>query len=124
MKKEENKNIPFVPLKEGSVVALERYAVIQTGGKQYFAVEGKTLAIEKIDGVEGDEIFFDEVLLRRINAQECQIGQPFLDGAVKATIVKQMRGKKIIVFKFKRRKKYRKKQGHRQLHTIVRIISI
>jgi len=124
MKKEENKNIPFVPLKDGSVVALERYAVIQTGGKQYFAVEGKTLAIEKIEGVEGDDIFFDEVLLRRINAQECQIGQPFLDGSVKATIVKQMRGKKIIVFKFKRRKKYRKKQGHRQLHTIVRIISI
>jgi large subunit ribosomal protein L21 len=124
MKKEENKNTPFVPLKEGSIVALERYAVIQTGGKQYFAIEGKTLAIEKIDGIAGDEVIFDEVLLRRINAKECFIGQPFLDGVVKAIIVKQIRGKKIIVFKFKRRKKYRKKQGHRQFHTIVRIISI
>jgi len=108
----------------GSIVALERYAIIQTGGKQYFAIEGKTLAIEKVNGQTGDTILFDEVLLRRENPQTLLIGQPFLEKPVEAVIVKQMRGPKIIVFKFKRRKKYRTKKGHRQSYTIVRFTSI
>lgn len=111
-------------LRSESVVFLERYAIIQTSGKQYFAVEGKTLAIEKLPGLAGDEIAFDEVLLRRTSAQKCDIGQPFLDTPVIATIVKHIRGPKVIVFKFKRRKKMRTKKGHRQSHTVVRFTKI
>jgi large subunit ribosomal protein L21 len=111
-------------LSPSSLPNLERYAIIQTGGKQYFALEGKTLAIEKIDGNAGDEIIFKEVLFKRLDKDNCEIGHPFIGTYVKATIVKQMRDKKIIVFKFKKRKKCRTKKGHRQQMTIVRIISI
>lgn len=107
-----------------SIVALERYAIIQTGGKQYFAVEGKTLAIEKLPGLPGEDVTFDEVLLCRSNVNSCEIGQPFLNTPVKATIVKHIRGPKIIAYKFKRRKKQRTKKGHRQSYTIVRFTAI
>lgn len=109
---------------DSDVVALDRYAIIQTGGKQYFALEGKTLAVEKLPGGCDDEILFDEVLLRRTNSTTCEIGQPFLETPVKAVIVKHIRGPKIIVFKFKRRKKQRTKKGHRQPYTVVRFTSI
>lgn len=123
MKKVSEVNREMVPLKDNVIVPLERYAIIQTGGKQYFAIEGKTLSIEKIEGVAGDEIVFDDVLVKRLDAQNFEVGQPFLKSGVKATIVKQMRDRKIIVFKFKKRKKYRTKKGHRQAKTIVRINS-
>lgn len=103
---------------------LDHYAIIQTGGKQYFAIEGKTLAIEKISGNTGDEIIFNEVLLKRHNAELIEIGQPFVGTPVKAVIVKQTKGEKLIIFKFKRRKKSRTKKGHRQLLTVVRFTSI
>ena len=124
IKKTESKNTAPAPAAETGLIALERYAIIQTGGKQYFAVEGKTLAIEKLPGLPGEEIMFDEVLLRRKNSTEYEIGQPFLENPVKAVIVKHMRGPKIVVFKFKRRKKQRTKKGHRQPSTIVRFTSI
>jgi large subunit ribosomal protein L21 len=106
-----------------SVPSFERYAIIQTGGKQYQAIEGKTLAIEKIDGEAGTQLEFD-VLLRKMGPGEIQIGQPTLPTKVKASIIKQMKSPKVIVFKFKRRKKSRVKKGHRQPMTVVRIEAI
>ena len=106
------------------IVSLDRYAIIKTGGKQYFAIEGQTLAVEKIKANEGEEFLFNDVLLRRSDKDTFEIGHPFLEKPVKATIVKHIRGKKIIVFKFKRRKKYRTKKGHRQSYTVVRFNSI
>lgn len=101
----------------------DHYAIIQTGGKQYQAIEGKTLGIEKIEGISGQEVLFDEVLLRKVG-ESITVGQPFLEQPVKATIVKQMRGPKVIAFMFKRRKKVRRKIGHRQPITVVRIEKI
>lgn len=105
-------------------VSFDRYAIIQTGGKQYQAIEGKTIAIEKVEGDTGDEITFDEVLFRKAANGQFEIGQPFLQEPVKAKIVKQTKGPKLIAFRFKRRKKVRVKHGHRQPLTIVRIESI
>lgn len=102
----------------------ERYAIFQTGGKQYQALEGKTLAVEKIEGEAGASLEFSEVLLRKLGSDQIEIGQPFVKTSIKASIVKQMREPKIIVYKFKRRKKSRVKHGHRQPKTIVRIESI
>ncbi len=100
-----------------------RYAIFQTGGKQYQALEGKTIAIEKLDVKAGDSVQFDDVLLIKKAEGDVKIGQPFLSTPVKATIVKHMKGPKLVVFKFKRRKKSRVKRGHRQPMTIVRIES-
>ena len=101
----------------------EKYAIIQTGGKQYQAIEGQTIAIEKLEGEAGAKVEFKEVLLRQTE-QGLEVGRPHLDTPVKASIVKQMRGPKLIVFKFKRRKKVRVKKGHRQPMTVVRIEAI
>lgn len=105
-------------------IVFERYAIFQTGGKQYQGIEGKTVAIEKLDAEQGAEVVFDEVLLRRMNSESVEIGQPYLDTPVKAVVVKHDKGPKLIAFKFKRRKKYRRKIGHRQPMTIVRVLSI
>jgi len=102
----------------------DTYAIIQTGGKQYQAVEGKTLAVEKIDGEPGAAVTFDQVLLRKKADGQFEFGTPHLEGAVKASIIKQAKEPKVIVFKFKRRKKVRVKKGHRQPMTVVRIESI
>lgn len=106
------------------VQTYEKYAIIQTGGKQYQAVEGKTVAIEKLAGVEGDAVEFNEVLFRKLGEDTFEVGQPLLPGAVKGVILKHTKGPKLIVFKFKRRKKVRVKKGHRQEVTVVRISSI
>lgn len=107
-----------------NLVKFNRYAIFQTGGKQYQALEGKTVSIEKIEHQAGDEVVFDEVLLRRTNESDVEIGQPYVSTPVKAVVVKHDLGPKLIAFKFKRRKKYRRKIGHRQPMTIVRIVSI
>lgn len=121
MQAESKKNVvSSLPLKKNAEMVLEKYAIIQTGGKQYFALENKTIMIEKIDGDQGDSVAFNEVLFKRTEGT-CYLGTPFLAEPIIATIVKHLRGDKIIVFKFKRRKKYRKKQGHRQSYTVVRI---
>ena len=100
------------------------YAVIKTGGKQYRVAEGQKLRVEKLAGNAGDKITFDEVLL--VGGEDTpKIGQPLVKGAsVAAEIVGQDRGKKIVVFKYKRRKNYRRKNGHRQPYTELKITGI
>lgn len=105
-------------------ITFNRYAIFQTGGKQYQALEGKTVEIEKLNLADGAEVIFDEVLLRRVDENRVEVGQPYLSTPVKAVVLKQDKGPKLIAFKFKRRKKYRRKIGHRQQHTVVRILSI
>ncbi len=96
------------------------YAVIKTGGKQYKVASGDVLKIEKIAGNEGSEVVFNEVL-----ALDDAYGTPMIAGAsVKATVIKQARDAKIIVFKKKRRQNYRRKNGHRQDITLVKITDI
>ena len=107
-----------------NIQSFDRYAIFKTGGKQYQALEGKTIAIEKIDGETGDSVEFTEVLLRKTAPDDIEVGQPFIKSIIKASIVKQTKGPKIIVFKFKRRKKSRVKKGHRQSMTIIRIEAI
>jgi large subunit ribosomal protein L21 len=99
------------------------YAVIKTGGKQYRVAKGETLQVEKIAGEPGDAVTFDEVLL--VGGDSPKVGKPVVKGAsVKAQIVAQERGKKIIVFRMRRRKTYRRKTGHRQPYTRVEITGI
>lgn len=100
------------------------YAIIKTGGKQYRVRPGQTLRVEKLDGAVGDAIELNEVLLLG-GETDTQIGTPLVAGAaVAAEIVDQGKGRKIIVFKKKRRKGYHKKQGHRQLYTGLKITEI
>lgn len=100
------------------------YAVVATGGKQYRVQEGDTLRIEKIAGEVGADVAFDQVLMVS-DGDDVKIGQPVLENAVvNGTIVEQGKGRKILVFKYKRRKRYRRKQGHRQLFTAVKISAI
>lgn len=102
----------------------ERYSIFQACGKQFQALEGKTVELGKLDVVEGQEVVFNEVLLRRTDAKTVEVGTPFLKTPVKAVVIKHGRGPKVVAFSFKRRKKHRKTIGHRQDHTIVRITSI
>lgn len=100
------------------------YAVIRTGGKQYRVEEGDVLKIEKIEGDRGHQLTFDDVLLVG-SEDDTRVGTPNVEGAsVSGTIVEQDRDKKIVVFKFRRRKNYIRKQGHRQAYTRVRIDGI
>ncbi|MDJ0803362.1 MAG: 50S ribosomal protein L21 [Desulfobacterales bacterium] len=100
------------------------YAVVKTGGKQYRVQEGDVLRVEKLAGDVGSEIAFDDVLLFS-DGENLQVGTPNLDNiAVTGRIVEQDKAPKIIVFKYKRRKRYRRKQGHRQPYTAVKIDSI
>lgn len=99
------------------------YAVIRTGGKQYRVAEGQTLRVEKLPGAEGEGVAFDEVLM--LGGDSPRVGQPTVKGAkVEATIKSHYRGPKIVVFKFRRRKNYRRKNGHRQPYTDVLITGI
>lgn len=111
-------------MEQAGIQTFDKYAIIQTGGKQYQALEGKTIAIEKIEGEAGDKIEFNEVLLRKTAPGAIEIGQPYLGTSVKASIIKQIKGPKVVVFKFKRRHKSRVKKGHRQPYTVIRIESI
>ena len=96
------------------------YAVIKTGGKQYKVASGDVVKLEKIAGEEGKEVIFNEVL-----ALDDTVGTPLVSGAsVKDTVLKQARDAKVIVFKKKRRQNYRRKNGHRQSITIVKITDI
>ncbi len=100
------------------------YAIVETGGKQYKVKSGDTLRVEKLDGEIGSTITLDKVLLAG-EGEKVEAGKPYLDGAsVTAKIVEQHRTRKVIVFKYKRRKGYRVKKGHRQHYTALRIEEI
>jgi large subunit ribosomal protein L21 len=100
------------------------YAVIASGGKQYRVAEGETLRVEKLAGPAGTKVTFDPLLFAD-DAGGVQVGQPTVSGiTVEAEIVEQGLSKKIIIFKYKRRKSYRRKQGHRQPFTALKITSI
>jgi large subunit ribosomal protein L21 len=99
------------------------YAVIRTGGKQYRVSRGERVRVEKLPGEIGDMLEFTEVLM--IGGDKVAVGNPFVKGAkVSAEIVSQDRSKKVTVFKFKRRKGYRRKAGHRQPYTELKVTDI
>ena len=101
------------------------FAVIKTGGKQYLVSVGDKIKIEKIGASEKKEVVFGEVLLIADDKKEIKIGAPFIKGAkVKAKLLAQDKAKKIIVFKYKPKKRYQKKMGHRQPYTEVEITGI
>ena len=100
------------------------YAVIKTGGRQYKVEPGQVVRVNKLEGQVGDSLTLAEVLLVK-DGEALKAGSPLLEGAsVSATIVEQDRGKKIIVFKKKRRQGYQKTQGHRQDYTALKITAI
>ena len=100
------------------------YAVIETGGKQYRVLEGDTVFIEKLDVTDGDEVSFDKVLV--LGKDDGLVtGAPYVEGAkVSAKVLKNGKGRKVIVYKYKAKKNERKKQGHRQPYTKVQIEKI
>ena len=100
------------------------YAIIQTGGKQYRVSEGDVVSIEKLTVAEGEEVVFDQVLTV-VSDSDIKIGKPVVEGAkVTAKVVEHGKGKKILVFKYKAKSNYRKRQGHRQPYTKVEISKI
>ena len=102
------------------------YAVIQTGGKQYRVEPGKTITVEKLVGEAGAQVVFDQVLLVSSgDGGSVTVGKPLVAGAkVTAEIVEQTRGDKLVVFKFRRRKNYVRRNGHRQDVTVVKVAAI
>lgn len=100
------------------------YAIIKVGGRQYRAVEGQYIDTEKLPYEEGDSITIDDVLLLS-DGENITVGAPLVEGAsVTATVEEQFRGEKLIVYKYRQRTSYRRKQGHRQYHTRIRINAI
>ena len=102
------------------------YAVIQTGGKQYRVEPGKTIMVEKLAGEAGAKVVFDQVLLVSSgDGGNVSVGKPLVAGAkVSGEIVEQTRGEKLVVFKFRRRKNYVRRNGHRQDVTVVKVAAI
>ena len=99
------------------------YAIIATGGKQYKVSEGDIINIEKLGVEAGATVTFDQVLA--VSGEEMKLGTPVVEGAtVEASVVKEGRGKKVIVYKYKRKTGYHKKNGHRQAFTQVKIEKI
>jgi large subunit ribosomal protein L21 len=101
------------------------YAVIKTGGKQYRVAKDDYLRIEKLDAEVGSTVEFDQVLLVGGDGADPKVGAPLLDGAkVTAEVIEQTRGPKIVIFKKRRRKNFRRRTGHRQYLTVVKIADI
>ncbi|MDU2639954.1 MAG: 50S ribosomal protein L21 [Finegoldia magna] len=99
------------------------FAIIKTGGKQYKVSEGDIIKVEKIEAKSGDKIEFDQVLM--VAGDDVKVGSPVVEGAkVSAEVLDQKKDKKIVIFKFKAKKNYRKKKGHRQPYTLVKIEKI
>ena len=99
------------------------YAIIVTGGKQYKVEVGSEIMVEKLDNEIGENVNFDALMMAE--GENVQIGKPVLEGVcAKAEVLEHGKGKKVIVFKYKPKKDYRKKQGHRQPYTKVKILSI
>ena len=100
------------------------FAIIETGGKQYLVKKGDKVQVEKLSAEEGEKLTFDKVLFTS-DGKTFQLGKPYVQGAVvEANVVKQGRGKKIRVFKYKSKSKYRRTIGHRQHFTEVEISKI
>ncbi|MDL1965981.1 MAG: 50S ribosomal protein L21 [Candidatus Desulfofervidus auxilii] len=100
------------------------YAIMETGGKQYKVAPGDIIRVEKLPGNKDDEVLFDKVLFVS-DKEKIELGHPFIkDAKVKGKILNQGRSKKVVVFKFRRRKRYHKKRGHRQYLTTVKIENI
>lgn len=100
------------------------FAIIETGGKQYRVAPGQKLKVEKLEAKDGDSLVFDKVLLVA-DGENVKIGTPLVNGAkVEARLVKQGRSKKVIVFKYHSKTRYRKKKGHRQNFTEVEVTAI
>jgi large subunit ribosomal protein L21 len=101
------------------------YAVIESGGKQYKVSEGTVLKVEKLEAAAGDRLSIDKVLMVNDENGNVKVGNPMVSNArVEVEVVEQGRHKKVVVFKYKRRKNYRKKQGHRQPFTKIRVLKI
>jgi len=99
------------------------WAVVEIGKKQYLVNKGDVLEVERLKG-QKDKVQFDKVLVAA-DKKNIKIGTPYIkDALVKADIQEEKKGKKVIVYKYRRRKKYRKKQGHRQIYTLLKITSI
>ena len=99
------------------------YAVIKTGGKQYRVAKGDKIFVEKLEGNVGDAVSFDQVLF--VGGESMKLGKPTVAGAkVDAKILEHGRGEKVIIFKFRRRKNYVRRNGHRQNYTAVKIAAI
>ncbi|MBW2708665.1 MAG: 50S ribosomal protein L21 [Deltaproteobacteria bacterium] len=97
------------------------YAVIKTGGKQYRVAEGDEIRVEKLPGEVGDAVMFDQVLLTS-DGEAVEVGQPFLESSkVAGHIIGHGKNRKVLILKYKRRKGYRRKNGHRQHFSLVRI---
>lgn len=97
------------------------YAVIETGGKQYRVQPGDVISVEKLNVEAGNKVTFDRVLIAN-DGKDVQIGTPVVESAaVSGTVVENGKGKKVIIFKYKAKKDYRKKQGHRQPYTMIKI---
>jgi large subunit ribosomal protein L21 len=108
----------------GSFWEVNVYAIVECGGRQYRAEEGHSFVVEKLSYEVGEQIELGNVLLVS-DGDEIAVGQPSVEGAsVKATVVEQFRGKKILVWKYRPRKRYRKRQGHRQSYTRLRVDEI
>ena len=99
------------------------YAVIETGGKQYRVQEGDVITIEKLNAEVGETVTFDKVLVLG-EGKDVKVGTPYVDAAVTGSVVETGKGQKGIIFKYKAKKDYRKKQGHRQPYTMVKIESL
>ena len=99
------------------------YAVIETGGKQYRVQEGDVITVEKLNVEAGQVVTFDKVLVLG-EGKDVKVGTPYLDAAVTGTVVENGKAQKVIIFKYKAKKDYRKKQGHRQPYTMVKIESL
>jgi large subunit ribosomal protein L21 len=99
------------------------YAIIETGGKQLKVTEGHDVYVEKVDAAEGETVFFEQVLM--LGGDKTKVGDPYVKKAkVEATVVKHGKQKKIIVYKYKPKKGYKRKQGHRQPYTKLSIVKI
>ncbi|MBR5229446.1 MAG: 50S ribosomal protein L21 [Firmicutes bacterium] len=99
------------------------YAVIETGGKQYRVQEGDVITVEKLNVEAGDVVTFDRVLVLG-EGKDIKVGAPYTGDVVTGSVVENGKGQKVIIFKYKAKKDYRKKQGHRQPYTMVKIESL
>ena len=101
-----------------------KYAIVEDGSKQYKAVEGNEIEVDRFDSEIGEQVDLERVLLIA-DGEEIEVGTPLIEGAkVQATVVGQIKGPKIVVFKYKPRNRYRVKSGHRQKYTRLKIDSI